>query len=87
MFDRPRKQMKDTQPKASTIIVEALEEYDGFSFKRRDSTLYDFVNPDALNSLFAHTHDEDVSVQFDIHDVTVTVWRSNGEISARVNDQ
>ncbi|WP_137283825.1 HalOD1 output domain-containing protein [Halorussus salinisoli] len=74
-----------SQRKASVIALEALEEH--VNWESRDSTLYDFVDTDALDSLVSHAGDSDVSVEFDIEGFTVTVWQTDDEIYSRVYDR
>lgn len=75
-----------TKPKASTLVLEALEQCDDFDVHARGVTLYDFVDVDALNSLFDHSRNANLSVEFDIQDLTVSVWQSDGEVRARVDN-
>ena len=87
MSVRSRPESDVTRPSACTAIIEALDEYSDFDFQATGSTLYDFVDAEALDSLFDHNPDANVSVQFEIHDATVTVWKEDGEVSARVDDR
>lgn len=76
-----------SQREASTIVLEALDEHDDFDWETMDSTLYDFVDTDALNSVFTHDGNAEISVQFDVEEVTVTVWQSDTELYSRVSER
>ncbi|WP_158055491.1 HalOD1 output domain-containing protein [Halorussus halophilus] len=72
--------------KASVVVLEALEEFEGFSFPL-GSTLYDFVDTDALDALFDSDREANTTIQLDIQEVTVTVRESADKISVRVTDE
>ncbi|WP_458190783.1 HalOD1 output domain-containing protein [Haladaptatus sp. NG-WS-4] len=69
---------------ASTVVIEALREYDGIDVDDGEFRLYDFIEPDALDTIFSHRPTASVSIQFEIREATVTVWRTADEILARV---
>ncbi|WP_175424301.1 HalOD1 output domain-containing protein [Haladaptatus sp. W1] len=71
---------------ASTVIIEALREYDGIDVERGEFRLYDFIDPDALNSIFSHRPTASISIQFDIHETTITVWRTDDTIQVHVEN-
>ena len=75
-----------SSPRASTVVLEALEQYAGIDPDESDFRLYDAVDPDALDSLFGRRPDTNLSVEFDVRDATMTVWRDDGEIRARIGD-
>jgi len=72
---------------ACTAILAALENHDDCSFQVDNLTLYDFLDTEALTSLFNHKTDANVSITFDIHDVTVEVWKQGTEIRAEIIDE
>ncbi|WP_458208074.1 HalOD1 output domain-containing protein [Haladaptatus sp. NG-SE-30] len=69
---------------ASVVVIDALQEYDGIDIDAGEFQLYDFIEPDALDAIFSHRPTGSVSIQFDIREVTVTVWRAADDIRARV---
>ncbi|WP_438267436.1 HalOD1 output domain-containing protein [Haladaptatus halobius] len=48
-------------------------------------TLYDYIEPDAFNSLFAHNPEAITAVAIEIEEVIVTVWENDG-LYAHVSD-
>ena len=80
-----RRYHEDTDESLSEAIVEAVEAHEGTSFTADEFPLYEHVNPDAIDMLFADTEDVAVSVQFKLEDVSVSIW-SDGGIDIRVVD-
>ncbi|RBI58286.1 hypothetical protein DMJ13_27470 [halophilic archaeon] len=72
--------------RASSAVLEALAQHAGIDVDESDFRLYDVIDPDALDSLFSHQRDANLSVEFDVRDATVTVWRDDSEVRARISD-
>ncbi|WP_458206759.1 HalOD1 output domain-containing protein [Haladaptatus sp. NG-SE-30] len=66
------------------VVVEALEDHDGIELDSGEWTLYDCIDPDSLDDLFAHEGTTISSVEFTVKGATVTVWQ-NGEIHVKVD--
>jgi len=64
----------------STSVLLALDSIPEFDAQDGDSVVYDFVDLDALDALFAGTTNERSHVTFVIDDLTVTVTAA-GEIT------
>ena len=71
--------------RASQRVLEALQECDEVDFASWSSTLYDHVDPDALDSLFAHPGHSVAFVEFQVEDATVLIWDDDG-ISVSVEE-
>ena len=69
----------------SVAIEEAVRAHEGAPPLSNDFDLYDHVDPDAIDMLFTDTAGADISVQFRLPDVTVSVW-SDGGVDIRVTD-
>ena len=78
--------MAETHTTACEAIVEALEEHESCNFLKTGSTLYDYVNTEALDTLFDHNPSVNLSIEFELEDVTVEVWRKERTVCARVNE-
>jgi hypothetical protein len=65
------------------IVVEAIKEHDEIDVDLGDWTLYDYVDPDALDDLFNHEGNTIISVKFTVQGAIVTVWQDS-EIHAKV---
>jgi hypothetical protein len=74
-----------TREQATTSVVDALTTHDEVRLQEDGLTLFDFVDPDAMDQLFAHESASAVSVQFTIQDTIVTVYESDGQIETRVS--
>ena len=73
--------------KASTSIISSVRDHDRIDLQEQGLTLFDFVDLDALDQLFAHTSNADLSVQFTVQDATVIVSQSDGQIETRIVDE
>ncbi len=51
-----------------------------------DWTLYDYIDPDSLDSLFDHEGNTITSLEFMVKGKTVTVWQ-DGEVNAEWNSR
>lgn len=76
-----------TEPTPSTLVLGALKDHDGFSLGNERETVYEYVDPDTLDALFEHTRSSEMSLQFEMEAVVVTVWQSDGEVCAYVTDR
>jgi len=72
----------------SETIREAVEAHENASLSVDELTLYEHINPDALDLLFDQGGDSAVpiSVQLNLPNVTVSIW-SDGGIDVRVTDR
>ena len=72
----------------STAILEAVEAHENASLSGDELDLFRYVDPDAIDMLFTNTtdHDVDISVQFNLADVTISVWNDGG-IDIRVTER
>ncbi|WP_433634646.1 HalOD1 output domain-containing protein [Halomicrococcus sp. NG-SE-24] len=77
---------RTSSSRASSVVLEALSQYAGIDVDGSDFRLYDVIDPDALDSLFSHQRDTNLSVEFDVRDATVTVWRNDSEVRVRISD-
>ncbi|WP_227380724.1 HalOD1 output domain-containing protein [Haladaptatus halobius] len=84
--ERRRYYSKDTEASLSEAILEAVEAHENASLGEDEFTLYDHVNPDAIDMLFKDTTDIAVSVQIHLTNVTVSIW-SDGGIDIRDTDK
>lgn len=72
----------------STAIRGAIESHENTSLDSDELDLFKHVNPEAIDMLFtdAPESDVDISVQFNLTNVTVSVW-SDGGIDIRVSEK
>jgi hypothetical protein len=72
----------------STAIYEAIDAHEDASLTRDELDLFQHVNPEAIDMLFRDSVDGevDISVQFNLTNVTVNVW-SDGGIDIRVTEK
>lgn len=72
----------------STAIQKAIESHENASFISDEFDLFQHVNPEAIDMLFTDAPESDVeiSVQFNLDNVTVSVW-SDGGIDIRVSEK
>jgi hypothetical protein len=72
----------------STAIYEAIDAHEDASLTRDELDLFQHVNPEAIDMLFRDSIDGevDISVQFNLTNVTVSVW-SDGGIDIRVTEK
>ena len=72
----------------STAIYEAIEAHEDVSLSKDELDFYQHVNPEAIDMLFtdAAGDDVDISVTFDLTNVTISVW-SDGGIDIRVTEK
>jgi Halobacterial output domain 1 len=68
---------------ACDIALKALTEYDGIDLRSPDFTLYDHVDPDALDDLFTHRPDTIDSVVLEVDGATLEIGENEG-LYARV---
>ena len=68
---------RDEKQPPSVAVATALAEYHGDDVTDTSTLLYEYVDPEALDSLFANRYDGKPrnvgQVQFDVDDVTVVV--------------
>ncbi|MFC4359635.1 HalOD1 output domain-containing protein [Halobium salinum] len=76
-----------TDSSASTLVLDALANHDGFSFGAGRETVYEYVDLEALDKLFERTRSPTMSLQFDVRGATVTVWKSGDEFAVYVTDR
>jgi hypothetical protein len=62
----------------SQAVLSALEEAHETAIIDAEFTLYDHIDPDALNSLFQADADATIRVAFTIEDYVVTIWGDEG---------
>ena len=70
----------------SQTVLEAVEAHDDSSLTADEFQLFDHVDPEAIDMLFRDTAGFDISVQFDLTNVTVSIW-SDGGVDVRVTDK
>ena len=70
----------------SETIVEAVDAHENEEIGRDSFRLYDSIDPDALDDLFREDADADLTVQFDVDGVTVSLW-GDGGVDVRVTDR
>ncbi|WP_336003109.1 HalOD1 output domain-containing protein [Halorientalis halophila] len=70
----------------SEAVREAVQDHEHSSLSMDELTLYDTINPDAIDMLFEDTTDLDVSVQINLTNVTVSIWSDDG-IDIRVTEK
>ena len=70
----------------SESVLEAVKAHDNASLSADEFSLYDHINPEALDTLFKDTTDVDISVRINLTNVTVSIW-SDGGIDIRVTDK
>jgi Halobacterial output domain 1 len=72
----------------SQAVLSALEETHETPLTDAEFTLYDYIDPDALNSLFRADADATIRVAFTIEDYVVTIWGDEGiHILVRNDDE
>jgi hypothetical protein len=62
----------------SQAVLSALEEVHETAITDAEFTLYDHINPDALDSLFQADADATIKVVFTIEAYVVTIWGDEG---------
>jgi hypothetical protein len=70
----------------SEAVLEAVEAHENASLTADEFTLYEHVDPRAIDLLFKDSTDLDISVQFHLENITVSIW-SDGGIDIRVTDK
>ena len=70
----------------SQTVLEAVEAHDESTLVADEFRLFDHVDPEAIDILFRDSADLGVSVQFDLTNVTVSIW-SDGGVDVRVTDK
>ncbi|WP_436347170.1 HalOD1 output domain-containing protein [Natronorubrum sp. FCH18a] len=75
---------RDTNEPPSIATATALAEFHGEDVAATSTRLYDYIDPDALDALFAETHSgisrAAGTVEFAVGDVTVTVEPDQVEV-------
>ena len=87
--ERRRYYPGDENTPLSAAIYDAIEAHEAASLGEDEFSLFEHVNPDAIDELFTDTGDSDdveISVQFNLTNVTVAVW-SDGGIDIRVSEK
>ena len=86
--ERRRYYPDDEDVPLSAAIYEAIGAHDEATLENDEFGLYEHVNPEAIDMLFTDTtgDDIDISVQFNLTNVTVAVW-SDGGIDIRVSEK
>ena len=69
----------------SVAITETVDAHENSVVSRERFSLFDHIDPDALNRLFTDTVDVDFSMQFHLPSATISVW-GDGGIDIRVTD-
>ncbi|WP_266083120.1 HalOD1 output domain-containing protein [Haladaptatus caseinilyticus] len=62
----------------SQAVLSALEETHETPLIDAEFTLYDHIDPDALNSLFQADANATITVAFTVEDYDVTIWGDEG---------
>ena len=83
-FDRRIQYDRESNEPPSIAVATALAQYHGEAVETTTTRLYDYVDPDALDSLFADTHTGASraagTVEFAVEDVAVTVTPERVEV-------
>lgn len=74
---RPRAGPGRPGVQASTTVVTAIAAAEDVDPTELDVTLYDVIDPDALDALFEQPGNEDLVVEFGVGEYTVTVRGSD----------
>ena len=77
---------EEAETPLSEAVLEAVEAHESASFVADEFSLYEHVNPEAIDMLFTDNAGVDVSVQINLDNVTVSIW-SDGGIDIRVTDK
>ncbi|WP_339104861.1 HalOD1 output domain-containing protein [Haloterrigena salinisoli] len=84
-FQRRIQYERDTDESPSIATATALSQYFDEDISATSTRLYDYIDPDALDSLFADTNRgasrTDGTVEFSVEDATVRVTPERVEIS------
>ncbi|ADB59466.1 hypothetical protein Htur_0568 [Haloterrigena turkmenica DSM 5511] len=84
-FKRRIQYERDANEPPSIATATALAQYFDDDIGSTNTRLYDYINPDALDSLFADTHRgasrADGTVEFSVENATVTVTPERVEVS------
>lgn len=70
----------------SQTVLEAVEAHEDSELVADEFQLFDHVDPDAIDMLFRDSAGLDVTVQFTLTNVTVSIW-SDGGVDVRVTDR
>lgn len=70
----------------SDTVLRAIADCKGADLKESDFTLYESIDPDALNNLFRHSAAPEVMVDFTVEDVHVRCW-GDRDVEVRVTDR
>lgn len=68
----------DQDRSLSGAILDAIASYRDEDLTESEWTLYDDVDPDALDNIFQEGPQPDTVVEFDTRGVRVMLWRDNG---------
>lgn len=84
---RLRYERRENEP-TSVAVATALAEFSDEDVTNSSTRLYEYVDPDALDALFADRHDGTSRgggrVRFDVEDVTVVVRPNSVQIYPRI---
>lgn len=81
-----RRYYPDDDVPLSEAVREAVAAHENASLTADEFSLYDHVNPAAIDMLFTDTAGVDISVQINLTNVTVSVW-SDGGVDVRVSEK
>ena len=87
-FKRRVRYERDANESPSIATATALAEFHGEDVAASSTRLYDYIDPDALDALFAETHSGTArapgTVEFTVENVTVTV--ETGQVTVEPTD-
>lgn len=77
----------DDDRSLSEAVLDAVEEHQGIDLVDAEFTLYDIVNPEALERLFRFNRHAATTVSFVVADAHVSLRDVGNEIEIRVRDR
>ena len=83
--ERRRYYPEEDDAPLSQVVLEAVEAHEKSSLSADEFTLFERVNPRAIDMLFQESSDVSVSARFVLPNVTVSIW-SDGGVEVRVTD-
>ncbi|MCU4974735.1 hypothetical protein OB955_18610 [Halobacteria archaeon AArc-m2/3/4] len=69
----------------SNVVLGAIDDHDSGALTRGEQTLYDRIDPDALDTLFREDSDAVVTLQFAFDGMNVSLW-CDETVEIRVSD-
>lgn len=83
---RPHESRGDPDRPLSETVAEAITAHEDTTVQEDEFRLYDHVDPDALDRLFADGDQLDMTLRIALPNVTVSIWSDDG-VDVRVTSR